>query len=237
MSDDKKSLTPPYASYKSFINFINGLRENGCPSHITRTVLPGSNSGKAMLAATLRYLNLIDVNDKPTADLTQLIDSQANYSSKLSEILYKSYDFLTDPTLDLANTTTEKVVERFRAMGASGSTISKCMAFFLAAASDAKIEVSKYVKAPMPTASANGIKKKVRKKPDQDAEVDDGDDGDDGMDGNQNEIPDGMEKIVVPLRGMEDGIIYFPAELTLEEAKRAVKMAQLILNNFYGIEE
>lgn len=162
MADQDKNITPPYASYKSFTNFVKGLRENGCPSHITRSIIPGSNSGKAMMAATLRYLDLVNDKEEPTEKLKQLINSDANYSEELKKILTDSYGFLNDHTIDLRHTTTDKVAEKFRELGASGSTVSKCMAFFLAAAKDAKIQVSQYVKAPAPVRANAPRKSKNR---------------------------------------------------------------------------
>lgn len=102
------------------------------------------------MAATLRYLKLINEKDEPSSMLKQLTDSDANYGELLREILTHSYAFLNDESIDLKNTTTDKVAEKFKELGASGSTVSKCMAFFLAAAKDAGIEVSQYVKAPAP---------------------------------------------------------------------------------------
>ena len=53
----------------------------------------------------------------------------------------------------------------------------------------------------------------------------------------EEELPEGMERITVPLRGKEDGIIFFPAELEKEEAKRAVKAAVFILNSYYELDD
>lgn len=44
-----------------------------------------------------------------------------------------------------------------------------------------------------------------------------------------------MEKITIPLPGMEDGLIYFPKEMSFEQQRLAVKMANFILTNFYNI--
>jgi hypothetical protein len=45
-----------------------------------------------------------------------------------------------------------------------------------------------------------------------------------------------MDRITVPLRGMEDGILFFPENLTDEDAKRAIKMTTFILKQYYDIE-
>ncbi|MDO3382010.1 DUF5343 domain-containing protein [Gilvimarinus algae] len=229
---DKKS-PPPYVTYRSFFNFINGLRENGMPTHITRSTLPGSNSGKATMAASLRAMGLVVSDDLPTELMKQLTDPNTNYSEVLNEVLIGTYDFLSDPDFDIKNTTTDKVVEKIKLAGASGSTVTKCMAFFLSACSDANIEVSQYVKAPTPTRNSNG-RRKAANKPKQAAE---NATKPQPTAGHQEDIPEGMERITVPLRGMEDGIIFFPAELEENEARKAVKAAVFILNSYYELED
>lgn len=229
MSESTKTMTPPYTTYTSFDNLIKDLRENGVPEHITRSVVKGSNSGKAMMTASLKALRLIDDSMSPSEDLKQLVESEENYSKNLKKILERSYDFLFDGSIDIHNTTTEKIVEKFREAGASGSTVSKCISFFLGAAKAAEINVSARVKSPAPDRKPTKPKKAK---------------GKDGGSANDDQTPKKtekalhpeMEKITVPLRGMDDGVIYFPKGLDADDAKRAVKMAVFILNNFYGLD-
>ena len=232
MDKPEKKTPPPYVTYKSFSNFINGLRENGVPTHITRTILPGSNSGKATMAATLRSLGLVNAAEQPTEVMLKLTDPNNDYSSTLREIIISQYDFLTDPEFDIKNTTTEKVAEKIREAGAGGSTVTKCITFLLAACENAGIEVSSYVKAPAPSRSNGGGKRRAKAKdpaPQADSPADEALGAD--------LVPENMERITVPLRGMEGGVIYFPAELEPDEAKKAVRMAVFILNEFYGLED
>ncbi len=228
MNTTEKRSIPPYTTYRSFTNLVNDLRENGVPDHITRSVVKGSNSAKSMMLASLKSLDLIDSDYAPTETLRQLIDSESDYSKTLADILRSKYTFLFDDSIDLSNTTTEKVCDKFKDAGASGSTISKCMSFFLSAAKDAGIEVSSRVKSPTPKRSPRTSRKNKPK----DDTTDDGDSN--GGDGSFDD--DGMERITVPLRGMNDGVIYFPSEMDEDDARNAVKMAVFILNNFYGID-
>lgn len=231
MGDEARQTTPPYTTYKSFINLINDLREGGIPTHITQSVVKGSNSGKAMMTASLKAMGLIEEDRTPTKKLKQLVDSEGDQQEILRRIVEDTYPFLFDGTVDLGNTTTEIVAKKFQDAGAGGSTISKCMAFFLAAAKDAGIKVSDRVKSPAP--ARNGAKKPKKSKetsaPSPDAPRE--------PNPNVEEIPEGMERITVPLRNMEDGIIYFPAELTRDEAEKAVKAAVFILRNYYDLED
>lgn len=230
MNTETKKTIPAYTTYTAFTNLISDLRENNIPSHVTRSVIKGSNSGKAMMMASLKYLDLINKDSIPTDTLVQLVENDDNYSINLKQLLLAKYPFLFDETIDIKTTTTEKVAEKFQQAGAQGSTVSKCMAFFLGAAKAAELEVSPRVKAPKIVGSAKRRKKLTVKKrninqPEDLIPVDD------------DLIPEGMERITVPLRGMEDGVIFFPDDLDEDSAKRAITMTTFILNQFYGVED
>jgi len=155
----KPATTPPYTTYKAFKTMIEGFRENGLPSHLTKSVMPGSPSGKPTMSASIKYLGLITSDEVPTEKLTQLIESEDKYPDVLKTIVLESYPFLKNKSIDLDSTTTDKLVEKFDELGAGGSTISKCMAFFLAACKDSGISVSKYVKAPAPPSNKSSKKR------------------------------------------------------------------------------
>ena len=46
-----------------------------------------------------------------------------------------------------------------------------------------------------------------------------------------------MERITIPLRDFEDGIIYLPANLEDNDAKRAIKMVKFILEEYYNFND
>ena len=145
-----KTPIPTYVPYKSFTRFINGLREGHLPSRIDRSILGGmSGSGQSALIGALEFLKLIDAGGKPEPILEELVTLEgAEYSAKLKQLLLASYGFLfTD--MDLAKRATgSQVHEAFRKQNVQGSTAQKAIAFFLAAAKDAGIEVSRHVKPP-----------------------------------------------------------------------------------------
>lgn len=224
MNDEGKSLTPAYTSYKSFNNLINDLRENGLPNHITRSVVKGSNSGKAMMLSSLRSLGLIRDDLTPEPALKKLVEGEAEYANTLGEVIRASYPFLFDGSIDLANTTTEKVVEKFRDAGASGSTISKGMAFFLAAAKEAGISVSSRVKSMAPPRSSMPKKRQNDKPPVADEQP--------KQPATPETAPTGFISIPIPLHGMKDGAILLPDGLNKKQWDYAKKMAEFILENY-----
>lgn len=229
MAEKTKKLTPPYTTYASFINLLNDLREAGVPTHISRSVVKGSNSGKATMISSLKSMGLIENDSQSTGKLSTLVDSEGeDFKEAFKEIIEQTYPFLFDGTVDLANTTTEIVAQKFKDAGASGSTVSKGVAFFLTAAKECGIPISSRVKAPTPTRNGGSRKpKKASPKPEEQQ---------DDYEGEAFEfdaIPEGMIKITIPLHGMKDGILYLPEGMTKKQWAYAKKMAAFILSNYH----
>ena len=229
MAESTKNPVPPYTTYKSFINLINDLRETGIPRHVTRSVVKGSNSGKAMMSTALKSLGLINDDTTPTEELRKLVNAGDRHGEVLAEIIRASYPFLFDGSIDLANTTTDKMTEKFKDAGAGGSTVTKCVAFFLAAANEAGIAISRRVNAPVIVRNGSSSRPKPRKAAPPPL-------GDPAL-GRQpsGEAPKGMVMIPIPLHGMPDGAILLPENLTKQQWTYAKKMAQFILENYHEV--
>ena len=151
MADEsKKQVLPPYIPYKTFTNFINGLRETGIPHQIDKSVLRTmSGALQSATIASLKFLGLIDERAIPTKKLSQLIETTGDdYNAALKNVLSESYAFLLKNGLNIEQATGTQVEDKFREKGVSGSTITKCVAFFLAAAKDAQIKVSSHIRPP-----------------------------------------------------------------------------------------
>jgi hypothetical protein len=153
MADEKTppnpmSHVPPYAPYRSFRNFIDGLKQ-GIPSRIDRSVMPSmSGALQSQLTATLRYLELITPSGVPTPALAVLVNSEGAERSKvLRQLLHSAYPFIFDKDkFDLMGATPRMLEEQFAHAGASGGTVYKCINFFLAAAREAQFEISPHLK-------------------------------------------------------------------------------------------
>lgn len=230
MPDETKIPTPAYATYKSFSNLINDLREESIPPHIVYSVVKGSNSGKATMLASLKALKLIDDEKRPSEPFKSLIRDKENYKTNLREILEHAYPYLFDGSIDLSNTTTEMVVDKFKEAGASGSTIAKGMAFFLSAAKEAGIAVSARVKPPQAPRSPTSKRRSSKSNNEQ-------------QNSNQNDEqqedppPSGTEKISFTLRGMPDVSVYFPEGLEdEEEIKRVIRATIFNLEMYYDVQ-
>jgi hypothetical protein len=151
-AEDKKIL-PPYASHKAFERLLDSFRGDGhLPDQVDRGVLGTmSGSGQSSMLKTLEALGLIDGASKPTRTLRDLLThakGSAEFKAKLREILERAYPYLFGSGINLKTATTNQVQGAFREQNVTGSTISKCIAFFLSAAKDAGVEISKYVRTP-----------------------------------------------------------------------------------------
>lgn len=167
--EQAKSLTPPYGSFKTLVNFSNDVREGGhVPLQIDRSVMPKlSGSAQFETIAALRFLGLVagDKTVKPTPLFEKFVmAADQDRPEVLRGLLHQSYNFLLGvPELDIERASGQQVNEIFRQQGLGGSTIGRAISFFLAAAKEAGIKVSHNVKRPAKTAS-NGSKSKREKK-------------------------------------------------------------------------
>jgi Family of unknown function (DUF5343) len=227
--DGTKTDTPPYSSYATFVNFIKGLRTTGVPSRIDKSVLSKmSGSGQSALIAGLKWLNLIDSVGQPTEQLEALVNAdESSYGVRLSSVLEDSYSFMADNSIDLAKATGSQVEQKFRDYGISGSTVIKCVAFFIMAAKDAGIELGPHVRAPK--AVSNGASKRRVKK--TVADIDDNDGVDTESDGIPEDMP-GFVKISIPLHGMSDGAVYLPDHMTKSQWAYALKITKFLIENY-----
>ena len=202
MNEDKtKPLSPAYIPFKTFINFINGLRDVGVPTQIDKSIMRGMSGGaqSAMMKA-LEFLRLVESDGKPTKELTQLIESEDNNRRPLLQaVLERAYPFLFSNSINLKRTTGAQVEETFRAQGVSGSTVVKCMAFFLTAAKAAGIEVSQHVKTPK-------IVRNVGRRQSSSSSAS----SDKEPDLPTQELPSGMQQLRLPLPGKPDVVLLVP---------------------------
>lgn len=236
MSEDVLNpLIPPYVPYSTFSKFIDGLAEHPTlPSHIDKSLMSKmSGSGQSSLTAALKSLRLISDETEPRQILFDLVYAKPDEKKGfLSQIVKSSYPFLFESGFSISNTTSKQVEAKFREYAsATGSTLTKCISFFLAIAKDAEISVSPHVKAPSLAKPSNGSKKK--KAPPLVGDSIDPSNKDKDMD----EPPKGMTKFDIPLKDTDNGIIYLPEGLTEAQAIKAVKMANFILRSYYEIDD
>jgi hypothetical protein len=231
-AETKKTETPPYNSYGTLANFIKGLKETGIPSRIDKSILGKlSGSAQSALIAALKWLALIDDAGLPTEKMEALVNADdATYPQILSSVLRERYKFIDDGTITLAKATGSQVEQKFREYGITGSTVIKCIAFFISACNAAKIPLGPHVKAPK-ALPVSGAKKRARKNG-LEIDVFDSEESDDEE---ENGIPvdmPGFVKIPIPLHGMEDGAVFLPDNMTKAQWAYALKIAKFLIENY-----
>lgn len=162
-----EGISPAYMPWKTFTNFINGLRSTDVPSQVNRSVMTNlSYSTQAQVLAGLKFLKLTDANGKPTGILQRLVSASDGDSAPIyKEMVEDCYAFVFE-TLDLSRATPEELEKAFRERGITGSTAARAAAFFLEAAEAAGIVLSAHLKkkngASSGTASRRGTRRRSR---------------------------------------------------------------------------
>jgi len=158
--NEPKKLTPPYISFKTFLNFLDQLKV-GIPHRIDRTVM-GKFSGTArtQILTTLKYLQLINPDDTSTEKLQKLVTADGINKNSLKEIIIAAYPFIFENGVELSRMSLGHLKDLFEKAGASGGTTRKSIAFFVAAAKEIGLEL--YPRLKM-TGLSRGVVKKAKK--------------------------------------------------------------------------
>jgi len=139
---------PPYVAYRTFENFLAELKARGLPYRIDRSILSHkSGTVQSQLLLCFKYLDLLTASGRPTEKLRGLVASEGSAKRNLlREVIKSSYTFIFDTDIDLRSATLNQMEELFRQTGASGETVRRCIAFFLAGARNGGIPFSSYLK-------------------------------------------------------------------------------------------
>jgi hypothetical protein len=166
-TDKSRKPIPPYISYRSFRNFIDGL-QLGIPARIDRSYWGDRYSGSTgtQLMAALRFLGLIDNTGSPLTRMRQLVSAKgAQKSEALRQIGLSAFSALLEKSLDPQLATYSQLEEAFYSTyQVSGDVARKCIKFFISLESDAGVVLSPYImKKSKPTRAAGGRKQNTAK--------------------------------------------------------------------------
>jgi len=167
VNDKSRKSLPPYVSYRTFRNFLDGL-QLGMPSRIDRSYwgdrLSGSNGIQMMTA--LRFLGLIDNDGIPQTRLRQLVSARGTQRSEImKQIAYTAFSFLAERSLDPQVATYSQLEEAFyNTYQATGDVARKCIKFFVSLESDAGIILSPFIMKKSRTIRADSVRKRAVKK-------------------------------------------------------------------------
>jgi len=139
---------PPYISYRTFRNFLDGLQQN-MPARIDRSYWGDTLSGSTgtQLMAALRFLGLIDANGRPSTRLKPLASATGEQrAALLREIVTEAFSFVLQGSLDPQSATYSQLQEAFHdTFQLTNDVARKCIKFFVAIANDAGIQLSPFI--------------------------------------------------------------------------------------------
>jgi hypothetical protein len=232
MTTKDKPMTPAFVSYSALTSFFNQLREHEhVPTRIDRTLMPkASGSQISALLAALKFFQFIDEAGKPSEDFKKVVLATDDERKPLiAQILKSRYDFLFgDQHFDLEKATSGEMAEKFRSLAITGSTVTKTISFFLAAAKDANIKVSPHIKAP-PAPKPNGsARKSAAKRKDEVTSPDVGDD-------EEEEVEDeGVERFEIPIPGKTSVKVIVPSDLDADDWEMLQSMITVYIKRWKG---
>jgi hypothetical protein len=165
LSNSSKKLLPPYVSYRTFLNFIDGLQQT-IPARIDRSYWGERHSGSTgtQLVSALRFLDMIDISGFPTAKLRNVVASKGNQRTEiLKQITLESYSFFFNQA-DPQTATYSQLEEAFHDNYQLASDVArKCIKFFIGLADDGGMKLSPFVTKKTRSARPAAIGKKSAK--------------------------------------------------------------------------
>ena len=167
VNDKGRKSLPPYVSYRTFRNFIDGL-QLGIPSRIDRSYWGERYSGSTgtQLMTALRFLGLIDSSGVPMTRLRQLVSTMGTQRAEiLKQIAYTAYSFLSVRTLDPQLATYAQLEEAFYdTYQVTCDVARKCIKFFVSLESDAGVALSPFIMKRSKTIRTSAGRKKSTEK-------------------------------------------------------------------------
>ena len=123
-------------------------------------MIPGmSGAIKSQIIGALRFFGMMDPAGQNTERLTKMARAEeSEFKKALHEALTASYSSLFGD-LDVTKATPREIRVKFEKSGATGETLRKCIAFFLAAAEDASLQVPPHIR---PYAGSRGLARQPR---------------------------------------------------------------------------
>ncbi len=209
-SEPGREPLPPYISFKTFLGFIQKLKETAVPERIDVSLLRTySGSVGRQLIAALRYLGLIEEGGRTTEKMVPLVKAYdtSEWQEALSNVIFDAYGELTgDLNLDVA--TPAQLEEKFRLRGAEGEVLQKCFTFYVTAVRHAGVTLSPHI-VNRPRARAERGRSRSRRLPESAAE-----------NGAVAEVPSpqaGTVRFAFPIPAKVPATILVPADLESED--------------------
>ena len=144
--DEQKRVLPAYVAFKTFLNYIEGIRGT-MPHQLDRSTMGSlSGSSQSQLSASLEYLKLTKHDKSPTPLLEKFLAADSTgRPSVIREIINSAYGELFKNGITLEKATPRQLEEFFRQSGATGNTVNQCLSFLINLAKFGSISLSPYL--------------------------------------------------------------------------------------------
>jgi hypothetical protein len=144
MAETASQIVPPYLPYKTFVSSFARLAD-GIPPKIDRQVWKNqTGSIQSQIFAAYRFFELLSPEGIPTKRLEQLVNAGDDFAKEFAPIFRQHYvEILKHP---LSTMTQRMLSEEFdAAFGAEGETKKKAIRFFLQAAKESGLTLSRFL--------------------------------------------------------------------------------------------
>lgn len=158
--DLQEKIIPAYVSWPTFMRFIDRLKETVTPPRIDNSMMPSFSGGeRSQIQVALRFLALIESDGTVTERLRRLVVAYRTEEWKqvLAEVIHTAYAPIVGD-LDITIGTAAQLADKFRAIGATGTTVDKCIRFYVSALKEAGTPFSPYFTARRSRTERNGGK-------------------------------------------------------------------------------
>ena len=226
---DKKQVSPPYIPFKTFLRLIRSFKETAVPDRIDASVLDKfSWSERSALLPALKFLQLADKEDKSTPaiyDLTKAYTTE-EWKAKLKEIILSRYDEIINGLNVETGATRGQLEEKFKNVGAG--VVEKCIRFYIAAAKEADVTLSKHITKRQKTAR----KKQSAKEPDKPK--------DQSKMEPTNPEDLGFKEFILPIKDKQPVKIWIPDKLSEDDWRGVRKMMNpmmIMIEAYFGFSQ
>jgi hypothetical protein len=172
MPKEERQPLPPYIPFKTFQGFVQKLKDTVIPERIDGTLLRSySGSVARQLVAALRFLGMVDGNNYTTDNLKAAVKAYGGpeWAETFGEMFAGSYsDLINELNLDTA--TYGQLADRFKAWGAEGQVMQKCINFYLSATRNIGWTISPHITSKERPRSERANRNRAKKIPQANAE-------------------------------------------------------------------
>jgi hypothetical protein len=213
-------VTPPYVPIKTFLNFIDSIKDT-VPHRIDNSVLTKySGSVRTQLRGALRFLGLIDDVGITQPALRELAAARGTSEWKrvFTDHFFAPYKEILGQ-LNLERGTLQQLKERFRAVGLDGSVMIKSVRFFLAGLEETGSTYSPHFKARgLSTGVGSARPKRGKTRPSNGAAAGGTAPRDESTaDEEAIPAPEGSQRFTLPVKDKSPALMFLPADMKQPE--------------------